>query len=461
MSSALTLALWLSTAAAPKAAQAVTLAKSAQWADLYLAFASVSPKGYGAKDKGRIATALAEGCVALRDSDAVMAYSLGEKSVQFALKADPALCAAAAALATDQRGAAEGLLEKGRRRFPKDGRFPLELGRLALKEKDYAGAVKALTAVSAKSKQRTEAQTLLEQARKGLNEQRSEDGLVRGPSAAGSGRGEGPGGPAVASRGGRPGGPDPMATDSLTYKETTDALGRQVMYNARFRFKYFKAGRDFGQRADYEYRIRQTLDEVYDAASRALGTPRKAPLDVILYSKAEFEAQFGSRMAVTVAGLYMAGAIHMNDSANITDEVKATLVHEYTHAIVDELSSFKETVPTWLNEGVAEYTKWTYQGLDGPPYGERTALKQAALAGQLPSLQSLASGSLLKGNPGLNYAFAGAAATELAHRRGVSELVQLIRDLGANPDLERALQDHYGRGLAAFDEDLHHSLGGR
>ena len=70
-------------AAAPSAQQAQQLAQSKSWEDLYLAYSAADPKGYSEADRKAISGPLLKGCEALVGNDAIMAYSLGERSVAF------------------------------------------------------------------------------------------------------------------------------------------------------------------------------------------------------------------------------------------------------------------------------------------------------------------------------------------------------------------------------------------
>ena len=152
------LALALILAAAPPASKAESLASSRAWEELYLAFAAAQPKDYGEPDRKKLAVALSKGCAALEAEDAVMAYSLGEKAADFEPIADALVCVGRTGTKTDQKSAAEAALNKGHTAFPKDGRFALELGRLALSEHDGDQAVLALSGVPKKSPQAKEAE---------------------------------------------------------------------------------------------------------------------------------------------------------------------------------------------------------------------------------------------------------------------------------------------------------------
>ena len=85
-----------------------------------------------------------------------------------------------------------------------------------------------------------------------------------------------------------------------------------------FDIRYFNNERDFGQRADYEGRIAEALDDASGFTRRILGFARERPVEVILYTRDEFRAHMGERAARSVAGLYSMDAIRINDAAELT-----------------------------------------------------------------------------------------------------------------------------------------------
>ena len=153
--------LALAVTAAPNAAQAISFAKAKQWEELYLAFAAANPEASAKGDRPKIAQALLSGCLALQVDDAVMAFSLGEKSVAFGPTADGLSCTAITAKRSDQRGAAEEALRKGLSLFAKDGRFALELGRLYLEDGQPGEAASMFARVPPKAKESAEAKRLV------------------------------------------------------------------------------------------------------------------------------------------------------------------------------------------------------------------------------------------------------------------------------------------------------------
>ena len=450
--------------APPNAAKAESLAKARQWEELYLAFAAADVKTYSDDDKKTIGALLAKGCFALEKNDAVMAYSLGDKAAQFDGSADALLCVGRSGSRADQKTAAEQALKKGDAAYPADTRFPLELGKLALSEKDGPAAISALERVPKKTKDFKEAEALLKQARalkadhdsaRTEAEQQQRD-LLRKQDAAASGGRPPPQNPLAMAEPNNPGKHRVEAGDSLAYETSTDSEGRRVRQNSHFRFRYFNGQKDFGQRADYEGSVAAALEEAKSGSAKVLGVTREAPTNVILYSREEFAMHHGRGFAASIAGFYSDNAIRMNDSAEMNAQNQAVLVHEYTHAVIDELASnHDERVPVWVNEGLAEYTEWQYQGNEKGPPSTRAALQKYAKSKALPSLQEMTHGMLASGsNPALRYAVSASAVGVLVGRGGMRNVIDFIREVGTGADVDETLKSKFGKNLADLNEEV-------
>ena len=144
-------------------------------------------------------------------------------------------------------------------------------------------------------------------------------------------------------------------------------------------------------------------------------------MDVVLYTREEFRTHQGAALARMVAGLYSDGAIRINDAAELTQQTKATLVHEYVHAVVDDLvrppraasaspsGSTRASPSTWSGATWAATSRPT----PWPP-----ACAAAAQAGQLPRLSEMAGQALIQQrDPGLAYATSAVAVRRAAERR--------------------------------------------
>jgi hypothetical protein len=469
----LALALTL-TAGAPSVAKAQELANANNWEELYLAFASAPVKGYSAGDKKKLSGLLAKGCNALELPDPAMAIGLGEKAVELEPTADALLCVGKVGPKVEQNSAAEEALKKGLAKFPKDGRFGLQLGKQLLGENDVQGALAALEKVPKKSDEASEAESLKKKARAlqgdgPATRAAAERAAIEPVDTLGgsSGKGGKSGGKTVIvaptegegeAGGSRAPGPNGLGS---SYESSVDGEGRRIRANQHFRFRYFNGKRDFGQRADYEGRVQQALELSREASRRVLGESRESPTDVILYSKEEFVMHHGSAMARAVAGFYSENAIRMNDSAEINPQTQAVLVHEYTHAVIDEAASFHThpNVPIWVNEGLASWVEWRYQGQDGPPVGYTTALKGLAKQGGLPKLKDLENQALINtGNPALAYAFSGCTVRFLVKRKSEGEVMSMIRSIGKGMPWPAALQKHFDVTPERLQEQMESEL---
>ncbi|NNC20622.1 hypothetical protein HRD49_28290 [Corallococcus exiguus] len=445
-------------AAAPPAQKAKELAAHKEWEELYLAFAAADPASYPEAQRPSVAGPLLKGCEALLPEDAVMAYSLGERAVAFQETAGGLRCLARSALKTDQRAAAEEALKKGLATFPKDGAFALELGRLQLQDKDSAGALTTLQQVPAKSKEAAEAKKLMQQARS----QVSEEGAARreaerleqrmnGEPSSGDTR------QARATAGGE------IRSAGLSYESGVGKDGMRVRQNSRFAIRYFNSDRDFGQRAEYEGKVVSALDEAYEFTQRTLGKARERQLNVVLYTRDEFATHMGARYATAVAGLYSEDAIRMNDAAELTQATKATLVHEYVHAALDEICpTGGGALPRWFNEGLAEYIEWRYLGLDGPPRHLRDVMRAQAKQGRLPKLSAMDSQAPINmPQPEVAYGTSAMAVRELVRLGGQEKLLDFIQKAGQGGPFQEVLKSTYEKDSDGLDQAVRAALSGR
>ena len=414
----------------PLALKALQLSAARDWESLYLTFAPVTPASYGKADQLKISRALTTGCVALSVDDMVLACSMGEKALAFTATVEGALCAALAAKHLNQPAVAEALFRKGLTAAPKSGALWLELGRALSEEGDVEGALTALGQVPRKSPQHPQAQKL-----KARLEAQTEE-LTPLPTGV---------------------------TTGHSFESSVDDEGRRVRANSHFRFRFFNGQRDFGQRAEYEGRVQSSLQSAQQASQRILGVSLVTPLEVVLYSRQEFALHHGPYAAAAVAGFYSGKAIRLNDSAEMNARTQTTLVHEYVHAVVDELTGFQaQRLPVWVNEGLAEWVEWQADGGDGAPVGDRAALRGLALRHSLPTLASMRQDPLIsQRNPGVAYAFAAMAVRALAALTSVREVLTFIRAVGAGAPFEAAFESHFGRDLRRFEESLEADLAGR
>jgi tetratricopeptide (TPR) repeat protein len=461
---ALALILVLASAPTP-VSRARELAKEKAWEELYLAYSAGDPGRYPQAERSELSKLLAQGAAALERTDKVMAFSLAERAAVFEETPEGLLLLVRTARATLQRGAAEAALRQGVEKFPQHVGLQLELGRALLEDKDHAEAARVLERIAPRAKEHAEAKKLLSRARAELA--REQEALKQAQAVerrihGGDGPGERAGGDTRTAVG-RDGAAPEVKVSGLSYESGVGPGGMRTRGNRRFVFRYFNNQRDFGQRADYEGRVAEALEEAYLFTKRIIGETRESPVDVVLYTREEFMTHHGAGMARAVAGFYRDNAILMNDAGEMTREIRATLVHEYVHAAVDELAGGNaRRVPLWVNEGIAEYVEWRYLGSDSSPPGVATALRGAAVRGDLPSLAEMTERALIhQRDPRVAYGTSATAVRLLIKKGGMPKFVSLLKEVGRGRAFEEALQDRYGRTLARLNEEVADELKSR
>lgn len=191
-----------------------------------------------------------------------------------------------------------------------------------------------------------------------------------------------------------------------------------------------------GENAEAGHLIGLLLEEAYLKVGSDLGHHPDKRIEALLYSKEAFR---DITRSPSWAGAIYDGRIKL-PAGGITAKTSAlekVIFHEYTHAVVRELS--KGRAPVWLNEGLAQYE----EGQSSAPY-ERT-------------LSALASKSALKLRP-LEGSFMGLDAREaqMAYVLSLSATEYVIREFGLFS--VRAILERLGEGMG-LDEAISASLG--
>jgi hypothetical protein len=281
-------------------------------------------------------------------------------------------------------------------------------------------------------------------------ERRMERGQGSGPVAP----------PAPPTQGGHLPASDPDRVGAESAAGPGDLRTRDTRY---FHFKYFNNKRDFGQRAEFEGALADALEQARRHSASALGASRESPVDVVLYTREEFALHHGAQAARAIAGLYGDNAIRVNAALELNAEHRATLVHEYIHAVVDELAQgHAERIPTWMNEGLAEYLEWRYQGRDDASPALRTRLRALAKQNALPHFDQLAKGALVgQSDPATMYAYSALAARTLMQQAGAAAYVRALRAIGEGQPLEEVFPSAFGLTNEQLERSLLGDLSGR
>lgn len=170
---------------------------------------------------------------------------------------------------------------------------------------------------------------------------------------------------------------------------------------------------------------------------------------VVLYTRAGFtEVTEGHRWA----GGIFDGKIRVPLPASDVDHeaLAATLKHEYTHFVVHSLAP---KCPAWLHEGIAQWQ-------EGCLAGEvRMRLADAAASGKLSPILGLTRSFARTEDPEtvrLQYAEALSFVDFLVSRYGTGSLADLVRALGKEGSVEKAIPEVFGvdaKSMAAAWED--------
>jgi len=459
---ALLLVAILAATPASTAADAEKLARAKNWDDLYLAFSSGDPAKFASADRAKIGDALLSGARAMAPTDAVMAVSLGERAVAFHETVDALLETASLEEKADQNGQAAKFLDRAVALDAKSGAAHLARAELALRENDAPLCLKQLDAVPA-GFEAAEVKALRNKAQtKVIEKQAGEAALDRVQQQVAINQLKAPDQAAPASKSSKQG---PAQAKTVSMIDPADRMDGAAMAGLRqkagehFVFAYGNNERDWGQRADYEGHVEEALEEAYEYVGEAMHTNRTEPVQVVLYTKQEFEFHFGGSALSRAAGFF-SGKIRINGAEEMTPEVRAVIVHEYVHAVLAELMGPRGNCPQWVNEGFATYVENMYRdsrGMPGADDGWRTELHSMAVAGQLPHLQTLDRSFLEYNNPRVAYATSGRAMKILIERFGMDAFVAALQD-SAKMGWPKSMAEHLSADLDSLDDEVKSEL---
>jgi hypothetical protein len=453
---------------APPAEAASNLAATKSWDDLYLKFSAAKPDGYSAADRGRIAKALLLGAHGMESTDGVIAVSLAERAVAFEESVEALTYAGELNQKIDQNGQAAKWFERAVAVDAHADRAHLLRAELALRENEPAVANQHLQAISktfetarvqrdltrsqAIQAQQKAGEASLDQMQRDVNHKNntastsktgtgSDSGSTSKSGKSGKGKHDPKSIEVAGADDGAPaggGGRDPL--------EGAGLAGLREKASEHFTFAYGNNARDWGQRAEYEGKVMAALEEAYEFVGQEMHANRSQPVGVVLYTKEEYDFHFSGSELSRAAGFY-SGKIRINGAEEITPEVQAVIVHEYVHAVIDELVASKH-IPQWVHEGFATYIENEYRSarnLPGADDAWARQLHQIAKKGGLPKLQQLDVGFLSFGNPRLAYATAGKACQLMIERQGMDSFVDDLRSAAKKP-WSQNFAERYGDG---------------
>ncbi|MEK6744446.1 MAG: tetratricopeptide repeat protein [Nitrospirota bacterium] len=198
--------------------------------------------------------------------------------------------------------------------------------------------------------------------------------------------------------------------------------------------------------------ILRILEDAYGEVGRALSYYPDHEIAVILYSNQQFQD-------VTDAPGWSGGIydgkirIPIGGIEHETPGLRRLLLHEYTHAVVRAITPRR--VPTWLNEGLAQY-------FEGREVGSRQKemLRQYAKAGKLPALPELEGSFLGLSGPQASYAYllSLSAVRHMVDRYGMYRVKMVLEELSSGADPSRAISTALSISSQEFERSWKNSL---
>ena len=191
--------------------------------------------------------------------------------------------------------------------------------------------------------------------------------------------------------------------------------------------------------------LREMLQETYREVGQQFNYFPDHAIPVLLYSDADFQKI--KSLSHPVGGLYD-GKIRLplKPGSLNGDRLQAILWHEYTHAVVHDLS--RGGCPLWLQEGLAQ----AQESRVGPVEVDRvqTALEE----GKLPAWDLLwAESSYDEASMSLNYQTSFLIAQYLVQRWSWWGMTQLLKRLGKGVPLRDALRAQYQTDPAVIEKE--------
>ncbi len=195
--------------------------------------------------------------------------------------------------------------------------------------------------------------------------------------------------------------------------------------------------------------IRRVLQEARLDVGRDFQYRPPHKIVVLLYSKETFR-KVRQGAPEWLAGMFDGKIrVPMPESERDLSSVKGTVVHEYTHAVVHELS--RGRVPHWFNEGLAEYQEAKFAKTSKPA----SSLKQALDADELvpwSQIESLFGGRSID-QVRLGYAQSHSVVAYLAQRYGFWHMPGLLKQMGQGISFEEALRREFKSSAERLEKD--------
>lgn len=221
--------------------------------------------------------------------------------------------------------------------------------------------------------------------------------------------------------------PELSAFLSRLHKET--ATHKRYIDESASRFKVIFDGYEHGSISRV---VLNHLDDAYRMVGSETGYFPDQTVEVILYTGKDF---FDVTQAPQWSGGLFDGRIKMpvKGAEQNNTLLRTVLFHEYVHAVV---WSITRRCPLWINEGLAEYF----------------SRKHPRKVGQVIPLKYMERSFVGLSGPyvGLAYVQSWSAVSYMVDKYGLSRVMDMLRALGRNEDIEQAFYSAFGITYSEF-----------
>ena len=205
--------------------------------------------------------------------------------------------------------------------------------------------------------------------------------------------------------------------------------------------------------------ILETASTTLKYMSPVLGINPDEPLHIITYDKyRDMSKALPFRSEATSKHLITQGMAFREERVLLvhgkSDSVVGTTSHEFTHLLLaDAAGRAIQRIPTWLNEGLAEYGNQNSTG----EYGRY--LEYAIKNGKLKPLWHLGTFSGTPGEVLLGYGQGQSVVEYLVSTYGQNKMAELIQNIKRTFDIDAGLELTYGFDQHGLDSEWRRSLG--
>ena len=203
-------------------------------------------------------------------------------------------------------------------------------------------------------------------------------------------------------------------------------------------------------------RVAALIDEAVPRVAPLVGTEDVSPISARVYlDRAAFAAAAGLPRNAPVVGLaiFPSGIVHI-DGTEVLGSIERIVPHEVAHVLVARhLGPALSALPTWLNEGIAEYAAGAAASQVDP-----VALQAVGRGESIPLARLDSSFQLDSTAQPLAYAEAASLVNYLVARRGPSVIRDLLGAVRSQRDFQSSLVQVTGWNMEELESGWRRSV---